>query len=85
MYYLGDADGHASTPPKATQVLSDTRLKPHETRILNYSLVKDGIVKLRAVAYYDLLLPKMKNKFSNSEYDDLTSSKIIAVTEKYID
>jgi len=85
MYHLGDADGHASTPPKATQVLSDTRLKPHETRNLNYSLVKDGIVKLRAVAYYDLLLPKMKNKFSNSEYDDLTSSKIIAVTEKYID
>jgi hypothetical protein len=39
-------------PPKATQVLGDTRLKPHETRELNYSLARGEIAMLKAVAYY---------------------------------
>ena len=72
-------------PPKATQVLADTRLKPHETRELIYSLPKEKVVKLRAVAYYDLLLPPMKKKFSKPEYNDLITSKIIAVSESRVD
>ncbi len=81
MYSLGDAQGNPAPPPKATQVLNDTRLKPYETRELKYSLPSGKIVKVRAVAYYDLLLPPMKKKFTKPEHKDLVTSKIIAVTE----
>ncbi len=85
MYSLGDAEGNPAPPPKATQVLGDTRLKPHETRELKYSMAKAKIVKLKAVAYYDLLLPPMKKKFSKPEHKVLVTSKIIAVSENSID
>ena len=85
MYSLGDAEGNLAPPPKATQVLSDTRLKPHETREINYSLPKGKITKLRAVAYYDLLLPLMKKKFSKPEHKILVTSKIIAKSENRVD
>lgn len=82
MYSLGDKEGNPAPPPKATQVLGDTRLKPYESRILNYSLASENIHKLRAVAYYDLLLPSMKKKFSQPSHKSLVTSKVIAVTEK---
>ena len=85
MYSLGDAKGNPAPPPKATQVLGDTRLKPHETRELNYTLAKGKITKLKAVAYYDLLLPAMKKKFPKPEHKDLVTSQIIAVSENMID
>jgi hypothetical protein len=85
MYSLGDAEGNPASPPKATQVLKDTRLKPYETRELNYSIPAGKIVKMRAVAYYDLLLPPMKNKFSKPEHKILVTPKIIAVTENTIE
>ncbi len=85
MYSLGDAKGNPAPPPKATQVLGDTRLKPHETRELKYSMAKETITKLRAVAYYDLLLPSMKKKFSKPEHKVLVTSKIIAISENHID
>ena len=84
MYSLGDAEGNPAPPPKATQVLADTRLKPHEVRELNYSLTTENIVKIRAVAYYDLLLPPMKKKFPKVEHKILVTPKIIAVAEKQI-
>ena len=85
MYSLGDAEGNPAPPPKATQVLGDTRLKPHETRELKYSLPKEKIAKIKAVAYYDLLLPSMKKKFLNPEHKVLITSKIIAVSEIRVD
>jgi hypothetical protein len=85
MYSLGDKEGNPAPPPKATKVLGDTRLKPHETRKLLYSLPKKKITKLRAVAYYDLLLPPMKKKFSEPEHKDLVTPKVIAVSENIID
>jgi len=81
MYSLGDKEGNPAPPPKATQVLGDTRLKPYETRVLNYSFPAKTIVKIRAVAYYDLLLPPMKKKFQKPEHKELVTSKIIAVSE----
>jgi hypothetical protein len=84
MYSLGDAEGNPAPPPKATQVLGDTRLKPFEIRKLKYFLPAAKIAKVRAVAYYDLLLPPMKKKFSKPEHEDLITSKVIAVTEKII-
>jgi hypothetical protein len=56
-------------------------LKPHETRELNYSLARGEIAMLKAVAYYDLLLPPMKKKFPKTEHKDLVTSKIIAVLD----
>ena len=85
MYSLGDEEGNPAPPPKATQVLGDTRLKPHETRKLHYSLPKKKITKLRAVASYDLLLPPMKKKFSEPEHKDLVTSKVIAVSENNVE
>jgi len=85
MYSLGDAEGNPAPPPKATQVLADTRLKPHETRELSYSLAKGKITKLKAVAYYDLLLPPMKKKFAKPEHKALITSKIIAISEVQLD
>jgi len=85
MYSLGDAEGNPAPPPKATQVLGDTRLKPHETRELTYSIAKENITKLKAVAYYDLLLPAMKKKFSKPEHKDLVTSKVIAESEMLVD
>lgn len=85
MYSLGDADGKPAPPPKATQVLGDSRLKPHEERLLTYSIPKQNIVKVRAVAYYDLLLPPMKKKFSAPKHKELITSKVIATTENKID
>ena len=85
MYSLGDAEGNPASPPKATQVLKDTRLKPYETRELNYSLPAEIIATVRAVAYYDLLLPPMKKKFSKPEHKVLVTPKIIATTENRID
>jgi len=85
MYSLGDNDGQPAPPPKATQVLGDSRLKPFETRELNYSLPAGNITKVRAVAYYDLLLPPMKKKFPKPEHKDLITSKIIAVVETKVE
>ncbi len=85
MYSLGDAEGNPASPPKATQVLKDTRLKPYETRELKYSLPAGKIVSVRAVAYYDLLLPPMKKKFSKPEHEVLVTPKIIAVAEKSVE
>jgi len=81
MYSLGDADGKPTSPPKATQVLGDSRLKPYESRDLKYTIPVGNIAKLKAVAYYDLLLPPLKKKFPEPEHKDLITSKIIAVTE----
>ena len=85
MYSLGDENGNPAPPPKATQVLDDTRLKPYETRELKYSLPTEKIVRIRAVAYYDLLLPAMKKKFPKPEHKALVTSKIIAVSEIQLD
>lgn len=84
MYSLGDAEGNPAPPPKATQVLGDTRLKPYETRELKYTINQENIKKLRAVAYYDLLLPPMKKKFSKPEHKDLVTPKIIAISETVV-
>ena len=42
---------------------------------------KANIVKLKAVAYYDLLLPPMKKKFPKAEHKELVQPKVIAISE----
>ncbi len=79
MYKLGDAEGKPAPPPKATQVLGDTRLKPHETRIFEYALPTGlDVESVRAEVFYDLLLPGNKKKFADKIPQELRQPKLIA-------
>lgn len=81
-YTLGDAAGKPTMPPKATQVLKDTRLKPNEERTLEYEIpVKPGTAIVRAEALYDLLLPPIKAKMKDKLPADLLKPKLAASAE----
>lgn len=77
MYTIGDDSGPTS-PPKATKVLGDSRLKPNETREISYDIDVKGVVMVKSVAYYDLLLNPIKKKFAAKLPDDVKEPKKIA-------
>lgn len=80
-YTLGDETG-PTAPPKAKKVLADTRLKPNETRTLEYEIPKTGSTAIiRAEALYDLLLPPIKAKVKGKIPDDLLRPKLAASAE----
>ncbi len=81
MYILGDESGKPAPPPKATQVLGDSRLKPNEKRTLSYEIPAKDVALIRAVGYYDLLLPPIKEKFGAKLPEDLQKPKEVAVAE----
>lgn len=78
MYVIGNHDNQPTSPPKATKILSDTRLKPNETRILNYKIPSKDVVVVVAKAYYDLLPVPIKNKFASKLPKHLLDPKEIA-------
>jgi len=81
-YTLGDEAGKPTMPPKATQVLADTRLKPNEVRTLEYEIpVKPGTAILRAEALYDLMLPPIKANMKGKLPDELLTPKLAASAE----
>lgn len=81
-YTLGDEAGKPTIPPKATQVLADTRLKPNETRTLEYEIpAQPGMAIVRAEALYDLLLPPIKAKMKGKLPADLMKPKLAASAE----
>jgi hypothetical protein len=80
MYELyNDKDVHA-LPPVATKLGPDTRLKPFETRVLDYQLPAKGVVLVRAELFYNLLWPGLVEKFKHLS-KDLTAPVSIAVAE----
>ena len=81
VYTLGDKEGKPSMPPKATQVLGDSRLKPHEARQLKYSIPKKGVKVVKAEVFYSLLLPKLNKKLDKVLTRDLKSAKLAATAE----
>lgn len=81
MYGLGNNEGKPVPPPMATQVLFDSRLKPHETKSIVYELPGKGVSRIRAEAFYDLLLPPIKEKFSKTIPGELKKPKLIATSE----
>ncbi len=83
MLKLGDK-GKPAPPPKATHIISDTRLKPNETRKLNYKIPAKGVVRIKSVGYYDLLLPPIKEKFGKSIPKELLQPQKVAIVEKTI-
>ena len=79
---LGDQDGKPTVPPKATQILQDSRLKPNEVRTLTYEIpVEPGTSIVRAEALYDLLLPPIKANMKGKLPDDLLQPKLAASAE----
>lgn len=81
-YTLGDEAGKPTSPPKATQVLADTRLKPNEERTLEYDIpVNNGAKIVRVEALYDLMLPPIKAKVKGKIPDDLLRPKLAASAE----
>lgn len=80
MYKLGDK-GQPAPPPKATVVLGDSRLKPNETRRLHYRIPADGVARVEAVGYYDLLLPPIKEKFGAQIPRELRKAHAVARAE----
>lgn len=81
-YTLGDKAGKPTSPPMATQVLADSRLKPNEVRTLKYEIpLKDGAHIVRAEALYDLLLPPIKAKMKGKLPDDLLRPRLAASAE----
>ena len=81
-YTLGDEAGKPTSPPKASQILSDSRLQPNETRTLEYDIPNQaGTAIIRAEALYDLLLPPLKGKFKDKIPAELMKPKLAASAE----
>lgn len=80
-YTLGGPDGKPAPPPKATQVLSDTRLTPHEERVLTYRIPIADAVMVRAEAFYNLLWANLVKKLGPVLTPDLSAPKPIGTAE----
>lgn len=80
VYVLGDGEGKPTGAPKAKEVLSDSRLKPHEERVLEYEIPAKGVVRVRAELLYNLLLPGMLKDLKDLD-EDLKAPKQAAFAE----
>jgi hypothetical protein len=81
IYILGDGQGTPTGPPKAKEVLGDTRLKPHEEKIMEYEISGAGITFIRAEVLYHLLTPKLVTKLDKVLTPDLKETKPVATAE----
>ncbi|MCU7845896.1 MAG: cytochrome c family protein [Candidatus Thiodiazotropha sp. (ex Monitilora ramsayi)] len=79
-YRLADEKGDPALPPVATQLGLDSRLKPHEERVLSYDIPAKGVVLVRGELFYNLLWPVLVEKFTHLPAE-LTAPKSIAVSE----
>ncbi|OOY53411.1 cytochrome c family protein [Solemya velum gill symbiont] len=80
LYELYDDNNVHALPPVATKLGPDTRLKPFETRVLNYDIPAKGVVLVRGELFYNLLWPGLVKKFSHLP-TDLTAPVSVAVAE----
>lgn len=83
VYALADDQGKPASPPAATKLGKDTRLKPHEERTLVYDFPAKGVKLVRGELFYNLLWPGLVKKFSHLP-EDLTSPTLIASSESNI-
>jgi len=80
VYALADDTGKPASPPTATKLGKDTRLKPYEERTLIYEIPAKGVALVRGELHYSLLWPGLVKKFKHLP-EDLTASKMIASAE----
>ena len=85
MLVLVDDQGKPTAPPTAVGVGGDSRLDSHEKRVLIYEIPVKGVTMVRAVMYYDLLLPPIKKKFAESIPAELRESKEVARAEVVVE
>lgn len=83
VYALADDKGNPASPPEATKLGKDTRLKPHEERTLVYDIPAKGVKLVRGELYYNLLWPGLVQKFSHLP-DDVKAPVLIATSESSI-
>ena len=80
---LVDDEGKPVPPPQAKKAGADTRLKPHETRVLSYEIPAKDVVLVRGELYYNLLWPSLAKKFTQLP-DELKQPVLMAEAEKEI-
>ncbi|MCP3870413.1 MAG: cytochrome c family protein [Gammaproteobacteria bacterium] len=80
VYALADDEGKPASPPTATKLGKDTRLKPYEERTLVYDIPAADVALVRGELYYSLLWPGLAKKFKHLP-EDLTAAKLIAAAE----
>ncbi|MFK5985562.1 MAG: multiheme c-type cytochrome [Pseudomonadota bacterium] len=80
---LKDKDGHFTSPPKATSLGPDNRMKPYEKRKLNYEFPAQGVSLVRVELYYNLLWPSLNKKMKFLP-NHLKEAKRIAFAESRI-
>lgn len=68
-------------PPDATELLKDSRLKPDETRVVEYTFPAEGVGIVRAEFLYNLLSPPLIEKFGDKFPDDVKKPKLAASSE----
>ncbi len=81
VYTLGDGQGKPAMPPKAKEVLSDTRLAPNQEKVLEYAIPAKNVQVIRAELLYNLLLPKLVKQLDQVLTDSLRSPKLAAFAE----
>ena len=81
VYALADDEGKPASPPVATKLGKDTRLKPHEERTLVYDIPAENVKLVRGELYYSLLWPGLAKKFSHLP-EDLREPTLIASAEE---
>ena len=80
---LADDEGKPTSPPKATQLGKDTRLKPFEERTLTYEIPAEGVALVRSEVYYSLLWPGLAEQFKHLP-EDLRTPVLVAESESSV-
>jgi len=80
VYELSDDAGKPASPPVATKLGKDSRLKPHEERTLVYKIPASGVVLVRGELYYNLLWKGLADKFKHLP-QELRDPVLVAVAE----
>ena len=80
---LVNDEGKPVSPPEAKKAGADSRLKPHETRVLSYEIPAKDVALVRGELYYSLLWPSLAKKFTQLP-DELKAPVLMAEAEKMI-
>ncbi len=80
VYVMIGPDGKPASPPAATGVGRNSRLKPFEKRMLEYDIPSGGVDSVRAELYYNLLWPGMVKQMKKLPAE-LKAPKLIAWSE----
>jgi len=79
-YSIVDDEGKPASPPKATKLGEDSRLKAFEKRELTYSIPAKDVAVVRGELFYNLLWPGLVKKFDKLP-EELTAPMPIAMSE----